>query len=361
MRSCCIAIIAAVLSMVSATAPGQALISTDQSYSDGVHAYFSGNVARAEQSLAAAIAQHPNDPRPYYFRGLTLLRMGRSDEARSDFAIGASLEAQRPGRFAIGKSLERVQGGDRLVLEQYRRQARTDGASLRVEQRQTRYQRNAGGDAAVLRQRIAVPLNELMEPGDLPQWTNRPAVVQAPVEVAVPADAADRGAVETAADTFSDPFADDPETVAASDAADDPFAIVDEEESTLEADASTGEKIPSSKLLGIMGRVLRRAAPLPPLEGLTRGLPLPGGERPMGTTEGNGDTMGVADAAPFGDDAPFDFSEPPAAADAVEQDAAEFADPFGEPEFESSAPSDPDDAIDPDSSESLEDDPFGGF
>ena len=54
---------------------------------------------------------------------LTLLRQGRSDEARGDMLVGAALEAQQPRRYAIGAALERVQGGERLLLEGFRRNA----------------------------------------------------------------------------------------------------------------------------------------------------------------------------------------------------------------------------------------------
>src|SRR3972149_494413 len=65
-------------------------------YGHGVHAFFAGQYAEAEQSLARAIHSHPDDPRPYYFRAMSLLRLGREAEAREDMQLGAAIEARRP-------------------------------------------------------------------------------------------------------------------------------------------------------------------------------------------------------------------------------------------------------------------------
>ena len=43
--------------------------------------------------------------------------------------IAAALQARLRGGYAVGKALERVQGGDRLVLEQYRWQMRTNAVA----------------------------------------------------------------------------------------------------------------------------------------------------------------------------------------------------------------------------------------
>src|SRR5687767_15304576 len=62
-------------------------------YSKGVHAYFAGRSTDAESYLSSALALETQDPRLYYFRALSLMRLGRMDEARGDIMIGASLEA----------------------------------------------------------------------------------------------------------------------------------------------------------------------------------------------------------------------------------------------------------------------------
>jgi hypothetical protein len=112
------------------------------------------------------MALDSQDPRTYYFRALCLLRMGRAAEARGDMIVGAALEAQRPKRYAVGTALERVQGHDRLTLEQFRRQARLDAApSGPVTNQVIQAQSLPDRDADVLRQRVVIPLDQFLEAG----------------------------------------------------------------------------------------------------------------------------------------------------------------------------------------------------
>jgi hypothetical protein len=174
-------------------------------YGDGVRAYFAGNSSRAEQSLSNALTTSSQDPRIYYFRALSLLRQGRTAEARGDMMVGASLEAQHPQRFAVGAALERVQGRDRLLLEQYRRQARAD-AGLNGA---ARGQAITNEPPGALRQRLVIPLDEYLRPG-APQpagamesatpRTFAPAAPQRPTAGSGQAPA-----------TSEDPFRDDPQ------------------------------------------------------------------------------------------------------------------------------------------------------
>ena len=84
-------------------------------YGQGVHKYFDGNYSQAHELLTKAIDQKSRDPRCYYFRGLASDRLGRSDEARADFAAGAELEAKGNAiQIDIGRALLRVQGPFRL-------------------------------------------------------------------------------------------------------------------------------------------------------------------------------------------------------------------------------------------------------
>jgi hypothetical protein len=127
-------------------------------YGRGVHAYYAGQNAEAEKLFSAALAESANDPRILYFRALARLRLGQSTAARSDMANGAALEARQPGRYAVGAALARVQGGDRLLLEQFRQQARTKAAANR------RPPLDQADEAAVLRNRIVLPIDELLNP-----------------------------------------------------------------------------------------------------------------------------------------------------------------------------------------------------
>lgn len=154
-------------------------------YERGVNAYYAGRSGDAEAALSEAIQWNSQDPRAYYFRALTLLRQGRSDEARGDMLTGAMLEAQSPRHFAVGAALERVQGSERLMLERYRRDARRDAIvqvsgphpALPMATPTTFVQPEP--DAAVIRQHRVVPLEELLRPEG-----PRPIAVEAPATAA---------------------------------------------------------------------------------------------------------------------------------------------------------------------------------
>ncbi len=156
--------------------------SVGKPYERGVNAYFAGRTSDAEAALYEAIQSNPQDPRTYYFRALSLLRQGRSDEARGDMLTGAMLEAQAPRHFAVGSALERIQGRERLMLEQFRRDARRDarvqasGANpiTPIVTPTTFVQPEP--DAAVIRQHRVVPLEELLRPeGPRPVVESAPA------------------------------------------------------------------------------------------------------------------------------------------------------------------------------------------
>ena len=56
-----------------------------QIYGNGVHAYFAQDYVKAHQFFTSAIDGHTQDPRCFYFRGLTLLKLGRPQDAEIDF------------------------------------------------------------------------------------------------------------------------------------------------------------------------------------------------------------------------------------------------------------------------------------
>ena len=94
-------------------------------YGQAVHAYFDGDYQGAHKFLSDAIDLGTDDPRVYYFRGLSKMKLGREDEAKTDFGAGGKLEAAGPAQFyPIGRSLERIQGAERMAIEKVRKQAR---------------------------------------------------------------------------------------------------------------------------------------------------------------------------------------------------------------------------------------------
>ena len=122
-----VGVVAACLAAYGATASAAATIESlplAAAYGSGVHSYFAGDYQRAYDELSQAIEGGTIDPRAWYYRGLTALKLGRTDEAEADFSAGASREAEGTGAWPVAKSLERVQGCDRLKLERHRTRAR---------------------------------------------------------------------------------------------------------------------------------------------------------------------------------------------------------------------------------------------
>lgn len=122
-------------------------------YGSGVHSYFAGDYQRAYDELSQAIEGGTLDPRAWYYRGLTALKLGRTDEAEADFSAGASREAEGTGGWPVARSLERVQGCDRLKLERHRTRARV--AQIQEDRRrgQLRYLEVERAEPDVLRTR----------------------------------------------------------------------------------------------------------------------------------------------------------------------------------------------------------------
>ncbi len=171
-------------------------------YGSGVHAYYSHDYAKAYELLSRSIDGGINDPRAYYFRGLTSMATGRPDEAEGDFHEGARIEALGTFGPAIGRALTRVQGAQRMQIERIRQQARLDYQAEAAAQAQRRYSEAQAAEAQVLRgqprSRTAPPL-----PGRRP-----PAQAQAAPAPAAPVPAAPAPA-RTAPAVVPSPFDDD--------------------------------------------------------------------------------------------------------------------------------------------------------
>jgi hypothetical protein len=266
-----------------------------------------------------ATGQNPKDPRPYYFHGLCLLRQGQIDQARSDFMVAAALEARSRRSYSVGKSLERVQGGDRLMLEQYRWRAHPGAPAPNLVAPVEANRRGSiaiPSDAGVLRQAASVPLDELAHSVSL-------ADLSGPAEMA-PATTASALAEEPAPQTAHGAVSNTDTSSVAAGSADDPFG--DDQQTPQDG------KIPSSKLMGIVGRAILQAAPVPSVETLRDQLPtvpLPIGSDPTPPADTN--TNLDATFAPAEEDDPF-FESIPAEAEAEPSETAPEAmdeDPFG--------------------------------
>ena len=111
----------------------------DELYSSGVHAFFGHDYALAIDLFTSALAEGSRDPRIYYFRGLANLSKGSKQAADNDFQTGAKFEVAKTGTFRVGKSLERVQGSNRLKLEKFRQEARTQARREQIQRDRLRY------------------------------------------------------------------------------------------------------------------------------------------------------------------------------------------------------------------------------
>jgi len=190
-------------------------------YGLGVHAYFSHDLIQAYDRLTKAIDNGLNDPRAYYYRGLTSIASGREYEAESDFRTGAELEARGNFGPSIGQALTRIQGLHRLQIEEMRLQARLDYAIAAKARSESRYGDIQAAEGDVLRERPVprVPVS----PPPIPSAAANPFADDAAVPAPPKVESAD--ALEG---TMTDPFADDAAApaapgVAAPDAGEDPF------------------------------------------------------------------------------------------------------------------------------------------
>ncbi|RMF92884.1 MAG: hypothetical protein D6741_14435 [Planctomycetota bacterium] len=155
-------------------------------YGLGVHAYFAGDYAKAFQHLTTAIDNGSEDPRCYYYRGLTYLRLGREDEAKLDFEQGAKLEAADvSGFYSVGRSLERVQGPERHLLQKYRLEARLAALQEAERIRRERYEQLRREEERVLQP--AQPAVGIPGAEAAPVQPAAPAQPQPPAQPAAPA------------------------------------------------------------------------------------------------------------------------------------------------------------------------------
>jgi tetratricopeptide (TPR) repeat protein len=155
-------------------------------YGQGVHRFFARDYVGAFEDFNTAIENGSDDPRCYYYRGLTYLHLGREDEAKTDFEKGAQLEMQSAGKFFnVSKALERIQGRQRLMIEQYRSKARLAVMVELERQRKARYEELRREEARVLDQ--APPPVGIPEAAPAQQATQPPATEPAAPAQPMPA------------------------------------------------------------------------------------------------------------------------------------------------------------------------------
>ena len=172
-------------------------------YGEGVHAYHAHDLTRAYDLFTRAIDGGLNDPRAYYFRGLTASSTGRSHEAEEDFRAGAAIEARGGAGGSVGRALTRVQGSTRMMIEK----ARTEGRLSVQAEMAADADRRYSGQQAVEPEVFRAPPTPRPRPA-------MPGVQPLPIPTAGSAspfdnDSAAGEAKVQSQDALGDPFADD--------------------------------------------------------------------------------------------------------------------------------------------------------
>lgn len=133
-RICCFALFLALAPSVS-WAQGDALT---ELYGEGVHRYFAGDYAGADQILTQVVDGGSQDPRAHYFRGLAREMSGF--DGVMDFESGARLEVEGKRAYDVGMALTRVQGHVRTQIEKARRDARVSARQQQLLNQESRMQ-----------------------------------------------------------------------------------------------------------------------------------------------------------------------------------------------------------------------------
>ncbi|MDR0522792.1 MAG: hypothetical protein LBH00_13215 [Planctomycetaceae bacterium] len=109
-----------------AAAPHILSAESDIIFGKGVHAFFDKKYQEAAAILVKAEEIQTPDPRPYYFLGLSYLRLKDRLSAEAYFKKAARLEYenQTVREFEVAESLRRIQGQERERIENYRLEAK---------------------------------------------------------------------------------------------------------------------------------------------------------------------------------------------------------------------------------------------
>ncbi|MDO5552842.1 MAG: hypothetical protein Q4G68_03695 [Planctomycetia bacterium] len=94
-------------------------------YSKGLDAFMNGRYSEALSPFEESLQANPSDPRVGFFIGICLTRMGDAEAGSAWFRKAADLENTADGRlFNVNSALKRVQGEERIVIEDIRRESR---------------------------------------------------------------------------------------------------------------------------------------------------------------------------------------------------------------------------------------------
>ncbi|PQO32502.1 hypothetical protein DTL21_20035 [Bremerella cremea] len=267
-------------------------------YGRGVHAYFRGDFPEAQKLLDTVVDQGTSDPRVYYFLGLADHQMGEEDKAKANFTKGAELELDQSQVYPVSKALERVQGSERLLLEEYREKVRTAVYLQKKKEEKALFEARKMAEEDVLRSRakrasagvnVDVPSSDETDPFGSPGAAALPEM-PAPVE----ATETETAPAASGANPFGSPMPEVTETPAG-----DPFGG---------APSTSEDPFGGSPMPGVTN----------PSEDPFGGSPTtPGAGDPFGAAPVNPPAPTTIPAAPANDP----FGAPPGGATPAEQDA----------------------------------------
>ncbi len=110
----------------------------EQYYGSGVHAYFASNFRLAEEHFNDVIEAGSQDPRVFYFRGLTQIQTQccMIEAGLADFEKAAQLEIFSKRSGDVAKALSRIQGPTRIAIERIRAKVRLAAKNLQADMMQ---------------------------------------------------------------------------------------------------------------------------------------------------------------------------------------------------------------------------------
>jgi len=146
---------------------GNSLFVSDESeriYGRGVHAFFDRNYELAIAILSQAEEIDTEDPRPFYFLGLAHMRQENTEKAEQYFRKAAQLEfgGRALRNYPVSESLRRIQGEERVRLENIRTEERTNARMMEQRLQEARYGTgNAAAREALLQSLQQTPRENL--------------------------------------------------------------------------------------------------------------------------------------------------------------------------------------------------------
>ncbi|MDR1963545.1 MAG: hypothetical protein LBQ50_07180 [Planctomycetaceae bacterium] len=129
-------------------------------YGKGVHAFFDKNYSEAVDLLTQTEQLGSEDPRPYYFLALAHLRLKQDGKAENYFKKAARLEweGQSARDYQVSEALRRIQGYERVDIERYRTQAKSDWQNAEKRKRDVLYANEKAEEKRILTEMAKHPV-----------------------------------------------------------------------------------------------------------------------------------------------------------------------------------------------------------